>query len=1355
MSGAETKDSDQEATLTIETLDDGTSPSMFGMLSCTSPNYSEKSDPSFSPSSKTSTEDRPLSSPEVRKYPSKETLIATPKTKNIPPSPTSRKQRSESTGRALALPSFSAPLILRRVGSDISHKRIHISSPSPIFMEARDDDLHSEADNISAYQISTFPEDQEMDEIIIQKYIAERNKFKASEKNNAILQAHISELNRRLDEIYVEQEGEKSSSEMNEAEQQKKISSLEETVKDLMEKLESQEEQTKAHFVSEIDKLREKFEEMRSKCDDEVERNIYLSEQLQNKEGELKTVNDQFINMTDEMKTLQEEYATTKVMRDHELDKNSKLMKHQMAIEEEFENMKEQFAQERHELEELQEQFTVQMKGRDEVDNMNKIQALTFRLDEMHGKYEFEKQRAADFSSELKMISYHYVEAHEKLETEQKKTEGYVKYLDKLEAELNAMTQKRATTASELEEMARGFVETDELLVKETEISSKLSATIKALNDQLQNEISRSKGLESEILSLQQSNAELMNKKAAETDDVQLQKEVSRSKGLESEIISLQEANTAIKKEAAEARTTSESLSIELADMKNRVSETDELLVKEAEISSKLSATVEAVNLQLQNEISRSKGLESEILSLQKANAASKKEVEKSKIVSESLSVELTDVKNKVSIVASSSSELIKKVLSTTKNELKTTQRNLDGINNSTETLTKENDELQMTNASLRKELNETIQLFQRNKTQLETKFIQLEEQTHLLALTRDELKATQMNLDESKIAITSLEKELNENSDTDKFINDVREELKRAEIKLEESLKLSETLNREKEKLEEANNSLRKEIDDMKVSQPDLEELKTTSKHLQEQTDLNIKYKANMLQERADFDELLVENERKIKSLSINLEGMIAKYKEQEKSVATLQEGIENKEEKVLNLTEELETTKKKYLELEQTLHVEREDFHEKIAEVEEKMTLTSKELDELEAKHSELFSNLVETEEVLVNTKKELNAVKMNMGEKKGDLNPVEIVFSGDSKRAEDDLIEEEYNELKRQNIELKKKYDELYSDLAVAEEYIHEVETSADDLKKQLGAKDQECESLQHQLEKERNGPHQRKLKVAKRMIQAEKNRFRALQKEIEAKDLIMKRMEEQLGQHNVELDKVKEELEVEKEKRVTHSRRILQDMHKQLEDQKKDMKIDKEMREEKIRSQRSQIKSLSIRLKAMENSSGDVEVSNALKQYHEVQEKVRILTAQNDELNEKLDNKEQAVEALEIKLTEVSKSLQDLTNYMDTMAQYCYGLEEEKKSLKKEIECLNQSGDKSPAQHNLFNLLEGDESESGSNDDDTVSGMSLSDFSVAVVPESSRHLNSYLDVMNRANLKSSSLESSVKSTDRENE
>ena len=56
---------------------------------------------------------------------------------------------------------------------------------------------------------------------------------------------------------------------------------------------------------------------------------------------------------------------------------------------------------------------------------------------------------------------------------------------------INKEINTKGINLNELEAMAKGFIETDDLLTKEGEMTSKLSYTIKALNSQLHDEVAK------------------------------------------------------------------------------------------------------------------------------------------------------------------------------------------------------------------------------------------------------------------------------------------------------------------------------------------------------------------------------------------------------------------------------------------------------------------------------------------------------------------------------------------------------------------------------------------------------------------------------------------------------------------------------------------------------------------------------------------------------------------------------------------------------------------------------------------------------------------------------------------------
>jgi chromosome segregation ATPase len=982
-----------------------------------------------------------------------------------------------------------------------------------ILMEARDDGSHANShfETASGHQSffqASYAQDQQMDEIIIQKYIAEKNRARAAEGNSAMLQAQIHEMNNHFEAQHAEVEKERSAAFMK-FEQQKQVAvSLETQIKDLKEKLRHQEIQTEGKIAS---------------IRDEGERKVRMARD----ESEIK-----LIGLRNEMMSVQNRLGATKSRLDQETEKNNEITKRFKAMEHIFGDRREQLEREIKKSAQLEKQIKAYEKDRTESVTISRKQAEAelLKVKEIKEKYSDEKQKSRDFSNELKLMSYQYVENLEKLEREEEKTKAMVKELDKVEGKLDKVLKKAAKTNLDLEEMARGFIDTDDLLTREGEISSKLSAAVNAVNVQLHNELAKSKALESEIVTFKKT------------------------------------------------------------------------IVKNEEKMSKLQGFTKSV------------------------------------------SDELSTVKTSLASEVSKSAELAK------------------------------------------------------------------------------DLKETKVAYEETKVI-------------------------------LEETQRTSKSLASESTNLKKTNSTLQSDLSEITGKlEANQEVFKKVSKQLQEQTDAFIKLKAKSMQEKTENSETLEQEERKVKTLSNNLEGVIVKCKQQEETISTLQTQLEEIQGKSTSLAEKLHITEETNLNLENTFQSVKEDLDEQLIDEKDRVSSISKEMKALETKYTGVFNNLVETEESLMETREELKIVKMRLETKDDEFRPVETMLKEEiSKR--DKIVKEEQDkniQLTSQTIEINKKCNQMYANLVAAEERILQMEETTNGLKNQITAKAQEYRDLQISLEKERNGPHQRKMKVAKKMIQAEKTRFRALQKEVQAKDLIIQRLEEQSADQADKIKTANEELDIEKEKRSTHSRRVLQEMHQQLEEERKDMKTEKEKLMKKLRSEKAEVKSLSMRLKTLVRSNGNEEASNALKQYHAAQEEVRTLTEENNKLQKSVDDRVKSSTKQQKRLEEVSKSLEDLTNYMDTMVQYCYGLEEEKKFLKKEIESFKNAGNSSST-HNLFNLLESVESDDD-DDDDTVSGMSLSDFSVAQIPTSIRR-RGRPDIMSRTNILSDSTESLLEPADEE--
>ena len=230
----------------------------------------------------------------------------------------------------------------------------------------------------------------------------------------------------------------------------------------------------------------------------------------------------------------------------------------------------------------------------------------------------------------------------------------------------------------------------------------------------------------------------------------------------------------------------------------------------------------------------------------------------------------------------------------------------------------------------------------------------------------------------------------------------------------------------------------------------------------------------------------------------------------------------------------------------------------------------------------------------------------------------------------------------------------------------------------------------------------------------MIKAEKERHKAILKEVGAKNIIIGRIEKQSEQYLKELQSTKEALEVEKEKKTTHSGRELQELHKQLVEERKALKNEKEDMRSMLRIEKGKIKSLTMRLSALEGSAeGGAAASRALKEQFENHEEIRQLAEKNAKLQLTVEEKAGTEDRLKDRVKELETKIQEFTSSMETMTQYCNGLAKEKMMLKEQLES------KYGPQASFFDHT-GRDDDTSTGDEDTLDGRSLSDFSIALVP-----------------------------------
>jgi len=397
------------------------------------------------------------------------------------------------------------------------------------------------------------------------------------------------------------------------------------------------------------------------------------------------------------------------------------------------------------------------------------------------------------------------------------------------------------------------------------------------------------------------------------------------------------------------------------------------------------------------------------------------------------------------------------------------------------------------------------------------------------------------------------------------------------------------------------------------------------------------------------------------------------------------------------------------------------KEDGDEKDTEQTDKIVSLSQELQGLETKYSSLFNSLVETETELKSTQEDLELSNMKLQTKHGEFKALEDELN--EKLENQELIlkdeQEKVLSISSELAETKNKCESMRVTIVELEERALTSTAAFEDIGNRLAKKEEECIEMTAALNKEQNGPHSQKMKVAKKMIQAEKDRHRAVLQEIDAKDIIIGRIEEQMQELRKELVIMKDELDEEKTSKMTYSGQALRDLHQQLEEERKKLKREKEDLLLLLKSEKGRVKSLTLRLKAMENNSGPeevIQVSRALKKQFENKEEVQQLNEKNNILEIKVAEKINSEEVLRGQLTRVMTELKKITESMDTMTRYCKGLESEKRVMKNQLVMSKNSKNSKVFFDNLQGRQDSSDDESGSSRDDK----SLSEFSVAMVP-----------------------------------
>jgi len=457
----------------------------------------------------------------------------------------------------------------------------------------------------------------------------------------------------------------------------------------------------------------------------------------------------------------------------------------------------------------------------------------------------------------------------------------------------------------------------------------------------------------------------------------------------------------------------------------------------------------------------------------------------------------------------------------------------------------------------------------------------------------------------------------------------------KELEIKLTEKKAEVESLSSE---LEEKTKELKLYVENLSLSELKAEEFKTMR---DSETTKNL----NLL--TTELDEVKVLHTTKMEHLSTTEEQLI--------------EG----KEKYQALSSKFKDTESELQQLKNLVEKEQEKNKEKFSEERNKLTDIKSDADSMKKQYMDLFDNLVETEEKLEKGHEKIESLEKIIKDKENEIRHSKWKHNQNLQLKDEDVEKERPLTEELETAEQKSKA--LYDKLVEAEE---EILDKADENKKvesKLKEKEEECNQLKIMLEKEKKGVPQRKLKVAKKMIHAEKERQKVLVAEIDAKDVILKRVQNQAETLEIDLEETRKSLESEKERKSKHSSRAIQELHRRLDDERNKARIEKEQIAARVKTEQSKVKTLGDRLKKLEETSSGEALSKALIEQEELVKQVRGLEKENTKLQEVAEEAKTAEETVVLELTEVEGKFKAITESMDTLTKYCKELEAGKKEI----------------------------------------------------------------------------------------
>jgi DNA repair exonuclease SbcCD ATPase subunit len=633
-------------------------------------------------------------------------------------------------------------------------------------------------------------------------------------------------------------------------------------------------------------------------------------------------------------------------------------------------------------------------------------------------------------------------------------------------------------------------------------------------------------------------------------------------------------------------------------------------------------------------------------------------------------------------------------------------------------------------------------------KEQMKTKNLQENLATVTQDLENQIKKSDKLSLD-LELSSNSLESSRLQVSQLKKVNEDLVSEVKDLKTGLTQAIVKVKSLSQKGIELEGA---LEKTIDELKMVQDNNVKMSSDLKMLQDQnvelnqnlqstkldlhnTKIDLNRVTGELQEKSSLAEKLskdLEEERVIHNQSmLEKDEFLQILSRQVETIPSLKDHVSSLEVESADLHSSLEKIKNDYFNLEQVFEQEKEDTAIILNDKDEQITSLRKDYKSLESRYSTVFNSLVETEDKLQATRESLNETKLHLEKRNAEFEPTETMLRQEIAKFNRNMTME-----KEKTLSLSQQLDEVTHARNVMNGKLEEsvqktsiLEEQLLNLERHLSTQEKMCKDLTSQLDGERSNPLHKKLKAAKKMILAEKERYRAVLSQVEDQNEIIIRVEDELKRYQKELKITKDKLKAEKSEKVYHSSNVLQEMYKDLEDEKKMLRDEKEGLRGELKTQKALAISLALRLKVFESKeSAEKEFVEELKKHYELSTEFTKLADENDLLKNTIQKQNESSNRLSKQLASVEEQLTDFKTAMSNLKDHCKDLEEENKTLKDQLH-----GAKAKTSTSLYHELHESDGEYGSS-------ISFDDFSVAEIPAPRLVYGNY--ILDRATARSNS-------------